>query len=253
MDTTKEDSRALSVAIQDVITLLQNTLLGKLAEYGPSALSPTRIFSDAAPIETINARIDDKLRRIFSGDKTEDAELDLIGYLILKRACTKVQLARLVRDLSSSGIAVANDGASSASNGVSTRASSGDDSDSRANEMSQHAGSSPVVPLSKKQAIAVINGEFASVAKMFAAKMIEKNIAYAGSAFTDSGFFSRLSLMQKIEVRLDDKISRLANRKDKGQFTDSHFDLMGYLMVYMVASKLEERGTLRGISEVLKG
>ena len=66
---------------------IKEILLGKNRKYGDSAINPVRIFSKANPIEQINVRIDDKISRIKSAqdDDTEDAELDLIGYLILKR------------------------------------------------------------------------------------------------------------------------------------------------------------------------
>jgi hypothetical protein len=66
---------------------IADMLCAKNRKYGNSALAPMRIFSAAEPIEQINVRIDDKLSRIQSAqdDDTEDAELDLIGYLILKR------------------------------------------------------------------------------------------------------------------------------------------------------------------------
>lgn len=64
---------------------LKSLLIQKNTAYGDSALNPIRIFSTADPIEQLNVRIDDKLSRIANGDTSEDAELDLIGYLILKR------------------------------------------------------------------------------------------------------------------------------------------------------------------------
>ena len=66
---------------------IQGMLLEKNRKYGDSAISPKRIFSRADAVEQIKVRIDDKLSRIVSsqGDDTEDAELDLIGYLILLR------------------------------------------------------------------------------------------------------------------------------------------------------------------------
>jgi hypothetical protein len=62
-------------------------LLEKNRRYGDSALSPVRVFSKSDTIEQIKVRIDDKLSRIISGqdDDTEDAVVDLIGYLILLR------------------------------------------------------------------------------------------------------------------------------------------------------------------------
>jgi hypothetical protein len=68
-------------------------LLEKNRKYGNSAINPKRIFSNADPIEQINVRIDDKLSRIAAGqtDDTEDAETDLIGYLIIKKVAIAVQ------------------------------------------------------------------------------------------------------------------------------------------------------------------
>jgi hypothetical protein len=70
---------------------IERMLLDKNRRYGNSALSPVRIFSKADTLEQINVRIDDKLSRIRSAqdDDTEDAELDLIGYLILKRVAQR--------------------------------------------------------------------------------------------------------------------------------------------------------------------
>ena len=70
-------------------------LLEKNKKYGDSAINPIRVFSNADPIEQINVRLDDKISRIFRSDgivEDEDVELDLIGYLVLKR------VARAVRD-----------------------------------------------------------------------------------------------------------------------------------------------------------
>jgi hypothetical protein len=66
---------------------IKNMLLEKNRKYGDAALNPKRIFSKADAIAQINIRIDDKLSRIANQqeDDDEDAELDLIGYLILKR------------------------------------------------------------------------------------------------------------------------------------------------------------------------
>lgn len=73
--------------IRAVCANLAEMLLDKNRKYGDSALYPVRIFSDVNAIEQINVRIDDKLSRIQSAqdDDTEDAEWDLLGYLVLKR------------------------------------------------------------------------------------------------------------------------------------------------------------------------
>jgi len=73
--------------ISDECDALKAMLIAKNVAYGASAFEPLRIFSRADPVEQLNVRIDDKLSRIargreFAGD---DTELDLIGYLVLRR------------------------------------------------------------------------------------------------------------------------------------------------------------------------
>lgn len=87
MGRIKMSSRATQALIAKECLLIQDMLLEKNRKYGNSAIEPLRIFSKADPIEQINVRIDDKLSRITSAqtDDDEDPELDLIGYLILKR------------------------------------------------------------------------------------------------------------------------------------------------------------------------
>ena len=77
----------VAAAIAQVCDDVKRVLLEKNRAYGNSALDPVRIFSRADPVEQLNVRIDDKLSRIargreFAGD---DTELDLIGYLVLRR------------------------------------------------------------------------------------------------------------------------------------------------------------------------
>jgi len=58
----------------------------KNKSYGNSALEPANIFSQANAIDSLSARIDDKLMRIKNKgiyDATEDTVKDLIGYLLL--------------------------------------------------------------------------------------------------------------------------------------------------------------------------
>lgn len=74
-------------AIAEACDELKEMLIGKNRKYGNSALYPIRVFSKADPIEQLNVRIDDKLSRIASnqGDDNEDSEMDLAGYIVLKR------------------------------------------------------------------------------------------------------------------------------------------------------------------------
>jgi len=77
--------------IRDECDSIREMLMEKNRKYGDSAIDPVRIFSSADPVAQIDVRIDDKLSRIRSAqnDDTEDAELDLIGYLILKRVAKR--------------------------------------------------------------------------------------------------------------------------------------------------------------------
>jgi len=75
---------------QEKIILTSNKvrqmLLDKNAAYGNSALEPIGIFNKGTAIDSLCARIDDKLSRIKNkglNDATEDTLFDLCGYLVL--------------------------------------------------------------------------------------------------------------------------------------------------------------------------
>jgi hypothetical protein len=68
---------------------IKSLLIAKNKAYGNSFAAPANIFCKLSAEDQINVRIDDKLNRIAKGNDKEavpeDTELDLIGYLILKR------------------------------------------------------------------------------------------------------------------------------------------------------------------------
>jgi hypothetical protein len=83
----------MQTLIAEECDAIKELLLRKNRDYGNSAISPKRIFSEASPVEQIRVRIDDKLSRLMSrGEKaiTEDTEQDLIGYLVLLRIAKKI-------------------------------------------------------------------------------------------------------------------------------------------------------------------
>ena len=89
--TASPDDLRLSTAhiITAECDAIKAMLLAKNTAYGNSALDPLRMFSKSDTVEQLNVRIDDKLSRLMRGDEAgEDTELDLIGYLILKRVAT---------------------------------------------------------------------------------------------------------------------------------------------------------------------
>ena len=84
-DIWSQENVKLEILAQ--VKAIAEVLIEKNKKYGNSAIQPKRIFSKASPVEQINVRIDDKLSRIANQqvNEDEDAEFDLIGYLILKR------------------------------------------------------------------------------------------------------------------------------------------------------------------------
>ena len=84
------------VDIATVCDEIKELLLEKNRLYGDSATNPVRVFSKADPTEAILIRMDDKLSRIrnMNRDDSEDAYLDLLGYLVLHRVA-KLQQQRV--------------------------------------------------------------------------------------------------------------------------------------------------------------
>lgn len=72
--------------IKEVSGKVYRMLAEKNDAYGNSALEPINIFSKGNAVDSLCARIDDKLARIKNrgmSDATEDTLFDLCGYLIL--------------------------------------------------------------------------------------------------------------------------------------------------------------------------
>lgn len=73
--------------VHRITSQIADLLIEKNAAYGDSALNPIRVFSKSDRIEQLNVRIDDKISRIQRGSEygDEDTEMDLIGYLVLRK------------------------------------------------------------------------------------------------------------------------------------------------------------------------
>lgn len=84
--------------IRHICNEIGDILISKNRKYGDSAVNPKRVFSKANAIEQINVRLDDKISRIMSGqtDDDEDPELDLMGYLVLKRVAKAITATKEV-------------------------------------------------------------------------------------------------------------------------------------------------------------
>ncbi len=81
----------MQAMIEAECTFISKMLCEKNTKYQNSVLSSSGVFSRLDPIERINVRMEDKLSRLQNGlADDEDAEMDLAGYLILKRVVTKL-------------------------------------------------------------------------------------------------------------------------------------------------------------------
>ncbi|MFA6926950.1 MAG: hypothetical protein WCQ69_08140 [Bacteroidales bacterium] len=77
--------------------------------------------------------------------------------------------------------------------------------------------------------------------------LLEKNKAYGNSVANPVRIFSKADPIEQINVRLDDKLSRLM-RGHEYPGDDTEFDLMGYLVLKR-AIKLKEEANNNGMGE----
>lgn len=76
-----------------------------------------------------------------------------------------------------------------------------------------------------------------AVAGQLTALLVAKNQAYGNSALDPVRVFSRVSTLEQLRVRLDDKLSRLARGSAAGE--DVLTDLLGYLVLLRLAMDAE--------------
>lgn len=70
--------------------------------------------------------------------------------------------------------------------------------------------------------------------------LLDKNRKYGDSALNPVRIFSKVSTLEQLKVRMDDKLSRLRNAQDD-EDEDPVTDLIGYLVLYKVALLQERR------------
>jgi hypothetical protein len=72
--------------IEATVEEIRHLLVSKNEAYGNSALEPINVFAKGSAVDSLCARIDDKLSRIKNrgfNDLTEDTLFDLAGYMVL--------------------------------------------------------------------------------------------------------------------------------------------------------------------------
>tara|TARA_R110000796_G_scaffold6811_2_gene23953 strand:+ start:4361 stop:4630 length:270 start_codon:yes stop_codon:yes gene_type:complete len=70
--------------------------------------------------------------------------------------------------------------------------------------------------------------------------LITKNRNYGNSALVPANIFSRLSSMESIKIRIDDKLKRIENKGVNDETEDTVMDLAGYLILLMIARDDQE-------------
>ena len=65
--------------------------------------------------------------------------------------------------------------------------------------------------------------------------LLEKNKSYGDSALDPIRIFSKSDTIEQLNVRIDDKLSRLKRGNDAGE--DVILDLLGYLLIYRIQQK----------------
>jgi len=70
--------------------------------------------------------------------------------------------------------------------------------------------------------------------------LLEKNFKYGDAALHPARIFSRADTAEQLNVRIDDKLNRIANRKDN-EDEDPEWDLLGYLILKRVEKMQRER------------
>ena len=68
--------------------------------------------------------------------------------------------------------------------------------------------------------------------------LLQKNREYGDSAINPKRIFSTSSPIEQINVRIDDKLSRLMNKGEKSISEDTEMDLIGYLILKQVAMRM---------------
>ena len=85
-----------------------------------------------------------------------------------------------------------------------------------------------------------VQKEIHKVCDDIAELLITKNRKYGNSALQPSRIFSKASPIEQINVRIDDKLSRIKNEKED-EDEDVLFDLLGYLVLKKVCLNLQKK------------
>ena len=75
--------------------------------------------------------------------------------------------------------------------------------------------------------------------------LLEKNIRYGDAALSPLQIFSKNNAANSIAVRLDDKLSRIKNRKDADPKTNDVCDIIGYCFLLLISMNVSKEDILK--------
>lgn len=92
----------------------------------------------------------------------------------------------------------------------------------------------PTVPMSADPVQAQFQKDLQEVLETFYELLVAKNRKYGDAALNPVQTFSSVPPIELINVRLDDKLSRIRNRQND-EDEDPELDLLGYLVLKQIA------------------
>lgn len=95
-----------------------------------------------------------------------------------------------------------------------------------------------------KQKLMEVQQEIERICNEISDFLKEKNRKYGNSAFEPFNVFSKVDPIEKINVRIDDKLARIKNRQND-EDEDVEWDLIGYLILKRVALNLKKEDRKR--------
>lgn len=80
----------------------------------------------------------------------------------------------------------------------------------------------------------VFNDKVNDICEDIVEMLVTKNMKYGDSALNPKRIFSKVDTLEQLKVRIDDKLSRIANQNVEDD-EDVVNDLIGYLILYKIA------------------
>lgn len=72
--------------------------------------------------------------------------------------------------------------------------------------------------------------------------LLKKNNEYGDAIINPLRIFSSVDIFEQINVRIDDKLSRIMNKNNKEIKEDTLLDLIGYLIFKLISRRLKLNG-----------